>query len=223
MHISILTLFPDMLSGPFDHSIVKRAKANGLVSISFINIRDFAGDKYKSVDGRPYGGGVGMILRVDVVDRAIQSVKQGKGSEKIILLDAGGMPYKQSKAKELSTADHLILICGHYEGVDQRVRTLVDEEISIGDYVLTGGEIPAMVIVDSVVRLIPGVLTKPEATLCESFTEPRLEYPQYTEPQTYKSMDVPPVLLSGNHKAIEVWRESQAHARTRTRRPDLTD
>jgi tRNA (guanine37-N1)-methyltransferase len=218
MHISILTLFPDMFDGPFDQSIIKRAVDKKLLTISYINIRDFATDNYKTVDGHPYGGGVGMLLRVDVVDRALQSVRKGH----TVLLDAGGTPYTQRKAKELSSIDHLILICGHYEGVDERVRQLADEEISIGDYVLTGGEIPAMVVADSVARLIPGVLTKPEATVHESFTEALLEYPQYTEPQTYKGQGVPPVLLSGNHKVIEAWRRDQAIKRTKARRADLT-
>lgn len=224
MKISILTLFPDMFHGPFDQSIVKRAIDKKLLSLEYINIRDFATDRYKSVDGHPYGGGVGMILRVDVVDKALQSVKGVKGvNERIILLDAGGTPYTQKKARQLCTLDHLILICGHYEGVDDRIRRLADEEISIGDYVLTGGEIPSMVLVDSIVRLIPGVLTKPEAAIHESFSKPLLEYPQYTEPQTYKGMAVPSVLLSGNHKAIDAWRKSEALKRTQTQRSDLTN
>ncbi len=217
MKLSILTLFPDMFSGPFNHSIIKRAIENKLLNIDYINIRDFATDTYKSVDGHPYGGGVGMILRVDIVDRALRSLPEGRK----ILLDAGGTPYTQSKAKELSTVDHVILICGHYEGVDERVRSLVDEEITIGDYVLTGGEIPAMVLADSIVRLIPGVLAKPEATVHESFSEPLLEYPQYTEPQTYNGLSVPQVLTSGNHQKIADWRKTEAVKRTKTRRPDL--
>jgi tRNA (guanine37-N1)-methyltransferase len=217
MKISIVTLFPEMFRGPFDQSIIKRAINKNLLTISYINIRNFATDKYKSVDGHPYGGGVGMILRVDVIDRALKSIKKGH----TILLDAGGTPYTQKKAKELSTLDHLIIICGHYEGIDERIRTLVDEEISIGDYVLTGGEIPSMVLVDSIVRLIPEVLAKPEATINESFSEPLLEYPQYTEPQIYKRLKVPPVLLSGNHKKIADWRKREALKRTRSSRPDL--
>jgi len=217
MHISILTLFPDMFRGPFDTSIIKRAADKKLITIHYINIRDFAADTYKTVDGHPYGGGVGMILRVDVVDRALKSLAKGH----TILLDAGGTPYTQKKAGELSALDHLILICGHYEGVDHRVRSLVDEEISIGDYVLTGGEIPAMVLTDSVVRLIPGVLGKPEATVHESFSTPVLEYPQYTEPQIYNGLNVPPILLSGNHKKIDDWRKSESLKRTASRRPDL--
>lgn len=217
MHISILTLFPNMFRGPFDQSIVNRAINKNLMSIDYVNIRNFATDHYKTVDGHPYGGGVGMILRVDVMDRALKSIKKGH----TVLLDAGGTPYTQKKAKELSNVDHLILICGHYEGVDERIRSLIDEEISIGDYILTGGEIPAMVLVDSIVRLIPQVLGKPEATVHESFSEPLLEYPQFTEPQTYRGLTVPPVLLSGNHKVIEAWRKDQAIKRTKTRRADL--
>ncbi len=220
MTISILTLFPDMFAGPFNNSIIKRAKEKGIVDISFVNIRDFATDKYKTVDDHPYGGGVGMILRVDVVDRALQNIKD-KQNSRIILLDPQGTPYTQAKAKNLSIFDHLIFICGHYEGVDERIRSLVDEEISIGDYVLTGGEIPAMVVVDSVVRLLPGTLTKPHATVDESFSAPLLEYPQYTRPETYKGMKVPDILLSGDHKKIKTWRKQEAHTRTRSRRPDL--
>lgn len=221
MKISILTLFPDMFAGPFSHSIVKRAIDQNKISIRLVNIRDFATDSYKTVDGKPYGGGVGMILRVDVVDRAIQKVKSPKS--KVILLDAGGTPYNQSKAREFSKLDHLILVCGHYEGVDERIRGLVDEEVSIGDYILTGGEIPSMVIVDSVARLLPGVLAKPTATIGESFTTPILEYPQYTEPREYLAKRVPDILLSGNHKAIQEWQSRAAHEKTKKIRPDLLD
>ncbi len=211
-----------MFAGPLTTSIVKRAIEKNLVDISYINIRDFSLDKYKSVDGHPYGGGTGMVMRVDVIERALQHAKLKVKSEKckVILLDAGGETYKQSKAKELSSIDHLILICGHYEGVDERVRTLIDEEISIGDYVLTGGEIPAMVITDSVVRLVAGVL-KPDATIHESFTEPTLEYPQYTEPQDFNGLKVPDVLISGNHAKIDAWKKEQSEQRTKKIRPDL--
>lgn len=223
MKISILTLFPDMFAGPFTQSIIKRAIQNNFVSVRYINIRDFASDKYKSVDGHPYGGGVGMVLRADVVDRALKSIRNHESGimEKTILLDAGGTTYTQKKARELSKIDHLILVCGHYEGVDERIRSLVDEEISIGDYVLTGGEIPAMVIADSVVRLIPGVLSKKDATVSESFTGPLLEYPQYTEPREFNGMNVPDVLLSGNHAAIKDWQQKEAASRTRRKRKDL--
>ena len=219
MKISILTLFPDMFTGPLTKSIVKRAIDRNLVSIDYINIRDFATNNYKSVDGHPFGGGAGMILRVDVVDRALQHVTRNALRVKthVVLLDAGGTAYTQKKARELATHDHLILICGHYEGVDARVRQLADEEISIGDYVLTGGEIPAMVLADSVVRLLPGVLKKEGATTRESFTGNLLEYPQYTEPREYKGMKVPEILLSGNHAAIKSWQQKEAAARTRSR------
>lgn len=227
MHISILTLFPDMFAGPFDYSIVKRAREKGIVTIEFINIRDFATDRYKSVDDHPYGGGVGMIMRVDVVDRALKSVKchpsknlrAGVSSVtcRKILLDPKGTTYTQMHAKRLSSLDHLILICGHYEGVDERIRQLADEQISIGDYVLTGGELPAMVIVDSIVRLLPEVLASQEATKQESFSNDHdptlLEYPQYTKPALYNDMQVPDVLLSGNHKNILSWRKNHQRAK----------
>lgn len=223
MRIFILTLFPEMFTGPFDESIVKRAVEKHAVDITLINLREFATDAYKSVDDHPYGGGIGMILRVDIVSRAIDAVKKtiGEGKTRTILLDAQGKPYKQNAARRLSTYDHLILIAGHYEGFDERIRTLVDEEISVGDYILTGGEIPAMVLTDSIVRLLPGVLEKPQATIEESFTAHSLEYPHYTRPQSFRSQYVPPILLSGNHAAIAEWRDKQAKIRTKKRRPDL--
>ena len=210
MTVSILTLFPEMFQGPFDYSIVKRAKNQEKVVINLINIRDFANDKYRSVDDHPYGGGLGMIMRVDIIDAAISNAKCQIPNEKTktILLDPRGTPYTQAKAREFAKLDHLILICGHYEGVDERVRGLVDESISIGDYVLTGGELPAMVITDTVARLLPGVLKK-EATQKESFSVSHtLEYPQYTRPEEYKSLRVPNILLSGNHKKIEEWKKN---------------
>lgn len=225
MYITILTLFPDMFQGPLTKSILARAQKQNIVTISFVNIRDFACDKHKSVDDHPYGGGVGMILRVDVVDRALQSIKCHVSDIKYhtILLDAGGKTYTQKKAKELSGVDHLILVCGHYEGIDERIRSLVDEEISIGDYVLTGGEIPAMVLVDSIVRLLPGTLKKEGVTTNESFSGKKLflEYPQYTQPQTYKRMSVPDILLSGHHEHIEKWKQQQAQRKTKKNRSDL--
>ena len=239
MKIDILTLFPEMFKGPFDKSIIKRAVDNNLVKINIHNLRKWAKDKHKTVDDRPYGGGAGMIIRVDIIDRAISKLKTQ--NSKIILLSPQGKIFNQRKAQNLSKLDHLILICGHYEGFDERVRKLVDEEISIGDYVLTGGEIPAMVIVDSVVRLIPGVLKKREATKFESFSSlnsefltlnsppaPRLrragkllEYPQYTRPVEFKGSKVPEILLSGDHKQIEKWQKKQAILRTKKRRPEL--
>lgn len=209
MTITILTLFPEMFHGPFDSSIISRAQEKGVVTIDLVNIRDFSSDAYKAVDDHPYGGGTGMIMRVDVIDRALESLKSKVKSlkSKIILLDPRGTQYTEKKARELSALDHIILICGHYEGVDERVGSLVDERISVGPYVLTGGELPAMIIADSVIRLIPGVLAKNDATLNESFSKTmKFEYPQYTKPRTYKKLSVPEILLSGDHKKIETWR-----------------
>lgn len=213
MKIDILTLFPEQFAGVFEHSIIRRAKEKGLVEINLVNLRDFATDKYKSVDDKPYGGGAGMILRVDIIGNAIGELRNEKS--KVILLDAGGKKYNQQTAEKLAKDDHLIIICGHYEGVDHRVHEyLADEVISIGNYVLSGGEIPAMVIVDSIVRLLPGVLGNPQSLQEESFTvdaqrysSKEAEYPQYTRPEEYKGWKVPEVLLSGNHKKISMWRQ----------------
>ena len=233
MKIDILTLFPEMFKGPFEESIIKRAQEKGLVEIKIHNLRDWAEDKRGTVDDRPYGGGVGMVMRVDIIDRAISAISNQQSAiskKKTILLTPQGKVFKQERAKKLAKEKHLILICGHYEGIDQRVSDhLVDEEISIGDYVLTGGEIPAMVVVDAIVRLIPGVLEKPEATKNESFSNSKLlipnsqllEFPQYTRPEKYKSWKVPEVLLSGDHKKIEEWRKKKSLERTKKRRPDL--
>lgn len=210
MKISVLTLFPEMFQGPFDHSIIKRARQKQKIDIELVNIRDFGIGRHKIVDDKPFGGGVGMVLRVDVIEKALQSVKNRTGENThTILLDARGQTFSQKKAKTLSKLDHLILIAGHYEGVDERVKKyLVDESISIGNYVLTGGEIPAMVIIDCVVRLIPSVLVKPQAILYESFSDTGyLEHPQYTRPRIYKNWPVPDILISGNHSAIEDWKK----------------
>ncbi len=224
-HISILTLFPDMMRSVFSHSIVARAAQKQAVDLAFINIRDFASDRYKSVDDHPYGGGQGMILKVDVIDRALAFARARITTKKTktILLDPQGAQYVQKTAEDLTKQEHLVLLCGHYEGVDERIRTLVDEEISIGDYILTGGEIPAMVLVDSVVRLLPGVLAHENATSDETFSGNQriLEYPQYTRPETFKRKRVPAVLLSGNHELIAQWRAEAARKKTKKRRPDL--
>ena len=214
MIFSILTLFPEMFTGPFDFSIIKRAKTNVLVDIRLINIRDFASDKYKTVDDRPYGGGVGMILKVDVIDRALTFAKNAFPAAKTrsILLDAKGKSFTQAKARSLTNFDHLIFICGHYEGVDARVNKLVDESISIGNYVLTGGELPAMVLVDSIARLLPNVLLKKTATIQESFTDNTLEPPQYTRPEKYKGKGVPSILLSGHHQKIADWKKKHSRS-----------
>lgn len=232
MKISILTLFPEMFVGPFDHSILKRAKKKKLLEVEFINIRGFGIGKHKTVDDTPYGGGVGMVIRADVVHAAISNAKwkmeNGKFTEKVILMDPRGETFSQKKAKEFAQIDHLILVCGHYEGIDERILKFVDETISIGDYVLTGGELPSMVLVDTVTRLLPGAITD-SATDTETFSlktkegNKLLEHPHYTRPQTYQGMDVPEVLLSGNHADIEQWREKQAREITAKKRPDLLD
>lgn len=206
--IDILTLFPNMFSA-LDESMVLAAKKKGLVDIRIHDLRKWAIDKRGSVDDRTYGGGKGMLIRVDVIDNALKEIRSKK--TRVVLLDAGGTKFSQSKAQELSKFEHLILIAGHYEGVDHRVHEhLVDEIVSIGDYVLTGGEIPAMVLADAIIRLIPGVLES-EATEIESHSEPGvLEYPQYTRPEEYKGWKIPEILLSGNHKEIKKWREENS-------------
>lgn len=198
-----------MFAGPFEESILKRAQEKKLVEITIHNLRKYGEGERRNVDDRPYGGGVGMILRVDIIDAALKDIRT-KGS-KVILLDATGTKYNQQRAQEFSKLSHIILIAGHYEGVDHRIHEhLVDKVISIGDYVVTGGEIPAMVVVDSVVRLIPGVLGKDESSIEESHKEPGyLEYPQYTRPEAYRGWKVPKVLLSGNHAEIEKFRSPQ--------------
>ncbi len=225
MTISILTLFPEMFAGPFDYSIINRAKEKGLVKINFINIRDFGIGKHKMVDDTEYGGGIGMLMRVDVVHEAIEHTKKlNTGKTKIILMSASGKTFKQQIAQKYSKLDHLIIICGHYEGVDNRIKNFIDEEISIGDFILTGGEIPAMLIADAITRLIPGVLPD-GATEDESFSEINnetlLEYPHYTKPQTYEQYEVPEILLSGDHKKIAAWRKEKALKKTTEIRPDL--
>lgn len=226
MKISILTLFPEMFKGPFDSSIIKRSITKGLVEINYINIRNFGIGKHKVVDDTPYGGGTGMVMRVDVIQNAISNAKchQPTGrtniscNERIILTSASGKKFKQQTAQLLTNYDHIIIVCGHYEGIDERIKQYTDEEISIGDFVLTGGELPAMLISDAVIRLIPGVLKK-DATEKESFTysphgKTLLEYPQFTRPETFGGHNVPEVLLSGNHKKIEEWRQDEALNRT---------
>lgn len=210
MKIDILTLFPDMFTGPFDASIIKRAESKDLIKVRVHDLRKWGEGERRNVDDKPYGGGPGMLLRVDIIDNALKDLKTK--TSKVIILDATGERYTQQKAVELSKCDHLILIAGHYEGVDHRVHeNLVDEVISIGDYVLTGGEIPAMILVDSVIRLIPGVLGKDESSAIESHKEPGyLEYPQYTRPEDYKGHKVPKILLGGNHKEIQDWRDKQS-------------
>lgn len=220
MKIEILTLFPEMFKGPFDESIVKRAQERDLVEIKIHNLRKWTKDKHKTVDNRPFGGGVGMVLMIEPIYKALKELR--KKDSRIILLTPQGKVFNQKLARKFSKEKHLIFICGHYEGVDERIREhLVDEEISIGDYVLTGGELPAMVVVDSLVRLIPRVLEKPEAIKNESFSTRTLEYPQYTRPANFKGWKVPEILLSGDHKKIADWRKKKSLERTKKRRPEL--
>jgi len=222
MRIDILTLFPNMFSSPLRESILGRAVEKGLLLIQTINIRDFALDKHQVVDDAPYGGGQGMVMKVEPIARAIESVKAQNPSARIIYLTPQGKPFDQDLARRLSGQSHLILLCGRYEGVDERVRELfIDEEISIGDYVLTGGELAAMVLIDAVSRFIPGVLGSDRSAEEDSFFNSLLEYPQYTRPVEFKGCRVPEVLLSGNHSAISLWRKREAIRRTSLRRPDL--
>ena len=218
MKFDILTLFPEMFEG-IKYSIIGKAIEKEIIDINIVNIRDFSKDKHKKVDDTPYGGGAGMVLKPDVVYDAYSSIKSD--NSKVIYLSPKGKTLNQEKVKELSNENHIILLCGHYEGIDQRVLDeIVDEEISIGDYVLTGGEIPAMVLIDSVSRYVDGVITK-ESVEEESFSNGLLEYPQYTRPEVFLNKKVPDVLLSGHHENIRKWREEQSLEITRRNRPDL--
>lgn len=219
MIVTFLTLFPDSFNSFLQASIIGRAQKNGSLVTKTVNLRDFAKDNYNSVDDKPYGGGVGMVLRVDVVANAIKKIRTKKSH--VILLTPEGKPFNQQLAKVLSTYTELIFICGHYEGFDERIKSYVDQEISIGDFVLTGGELAAATITDAVVRLIPGVLGKNESSIEESFSENLLEYPHYTRPAEYDGQAVPKVLLSGDHAEIKKWRRSEAIKITHNNRPDL--
>lgn len=220
MKIDILTLFPKMFDGFLEESIIKRAITNNLVNINLINFRDFSKLSNHQVDDTPYGGGRGMVLRCEPIIDALESVKTN--DSKVILLSPQGKTYNQKKAMELKNEKHLILICGHYEGFDERIRNFVDEEISVGDYVLTGGEIPAMILTDSIVRLIPNVI-KEESFLYDSFMNNLLDYPTYTKPPVFMGLEVPDVLLSGHHENIKKWREEQALENTKKKRKDLLE
>lgn len=218
MKFSVLTLFPDMFS-PLKESIIGKAIEDKKIELNLINIRDFSKDKHKKVDDTPYGGGAGMVMKADVVYDAYEHIKDE--SAKVIFLSPQGKTLNQNKVKELATEEHIILLCGHYEGIDQRViDEIVDEEISIGDYVLTGGELPAMVLIDSVSRYVEGVLSK-DSIKEESFTNNLLEYPQYNRPEIFHGIKVPEVLLSGHHENIKKWREEQSLKNTLQKRPNL--
>ncbi|MBC8016393.1 MAG: tRNA (guanosine(37)-N1)-methyltransferase TrmD [Sporomusaceae bacterium] len=224
MRIDIISLFPDMFAGPFGHSILKRAQEADLLHINLVNPRDFTFDKHHTVDDTPFGGGSGMVMKPEPMFRAVDSVVQSSLIEnrRIILMCPGGYRLDQAKVKELAGYEQLILLCGHYEGIDERVRLhLVDETISIGDYVLTGGELPAMVVVDSVARMLPGVLGSSSSAPQDSFYNGLLEYPQYTRPRDFDGMEAPEIILSGDHAKIRRWRHKQSLKNTLERRPDL--
>ena len=220
MKIDILTLFPETFNGFKESSIIKRAINKGLVEINTINFRDYSKLNNKQVDDAPYGGGAGMVLMCDPIVRAIEDLRSNDSL--VILLCPQGKTLNQSKVKELSRYKHLIIICGHYEGYDERIREFVDLEISIGDYILTGGEIPAMIITDAVTRLLPGVIND-ESFINDSFSDNLLDYPTYTRPEVYRGLKVPEVLLSGNHAKIKEFREAERLKRTKERRPDLLE
>jgi tRNA (guanine37-N1)-methyltransferase len=223
MRIDILTLFPEMFDSPLNFSIIKRARQNGLIEIVLSNIRDFARDRYRKVDDKPYGGGAGMVMMCQPVFDCLEHVqKQDSRSGRIILLTPQGKKFDQKLAKELATEQRIILIAGRYEGFDERIITGTGaEQVSIGDYVLSGGELPAMVIIDAMVRLLPGALGDEDSAVNDSFSNGLLEYPQYTRPEEFRGMKVPQVLLSGNHAEIDKWRKQQAVEKTKINRPDL--
>lgn len=222
MKIDILTIFPKMFAPVLDESIIKRARKKGLVKIDVHDIRDYSRDKHRKIDDRPFGGGPGMVFKPEPIFEAVRRLHKGRTKAKVILLSPQGATLTQQLAKKLSRHKHLILICGRYEGIDERVKAyLADEEISIGDYVLTGGELPAMVVIDAVVRLIPGVVGDKESVKQDSFCDGLLEYPHYTRPANFRGKKVPAVLLSGDHKKIMAWRAQQSKKVTKAKRPDL--
>lgn len=219
LRVDVVTLFPSMFEGPLTESIVGRAQEKKALEVGFVNPRDFTTDRHRTVDDRPYGGGAGMVLMAEPMSQAIASVR--KDSSTVIFLSPQGKRFDQNIARTLAKKEHLVLVCGRYEGIDERLMDLFDMELSIGDYVLTGGEIPAMVVTDALARLQPGVLEKEEAAERESFSENLLDYPQYTRPETWKDKSVPGVLLSGDHAKIEAWRREKAEEATRRKRPEL--
>jgi tRNA (guanine37-N1)-methyltransferase len=222
MKVDVLTLFPGMFSGPLDESIIKRARAAGLLDFTIHNLRDYAHDRHRTVDDRPFGGGPGMLLKPEPIFEAVEAIAREK--TRVILLSPSGRKFSQEIARELAQEEHLLMVCGHYEGFDERIRQeLADDELSIGDYVLTNGALPVMVIVDAVTRLIPGALGDDESSRDESFSQGLLEYPQYTRPAVFRGLGVPEVLLSGNHAEIARWRAEQSRQRTQERRPDLLE
>ena len=223
MKIHVLSLFPEMFTGVFGSSILKKAQEKGAIELAVTDIRDFSENKHKQVDDYPYGGGAGMVLKPEPMFNAVEAITEGR-KPRVILMCPQGERFTQKKAEELAKEEDLVFLCGHYEGYDERIREhLVTDEISIGDFVLTGGELPAMTVIDAVVRLLPGVLGQQDSHIQDSFSTGLLEHPHYTRPADFRGMKVPDVLLSGNHAKIEEWREEQSFKRTLERRPDLLD
>jgi tRNA (guanine37-N1)-methyltransferase len=222
MKFDVLTLFPEMIEGYLQQGVLGRAINRGLVNVNLVNIRDFARGRHKTTDDRPFGGGEGMVMKPGPIYRAVKSVDRIEGTSQVILLSPQGKQFEQSMAWDMSQWDQLILICGRYEGVDERIRlTCIDLELSVGDFILTGGELGAMVVIDAVARLIPGVLGGERSSLEDSFEEGLLKYPQYTRPRTFQGREAPEILLSGDHEKIRVWRRKESLRRTFERRPDL--
>lgn len=219
MKIDVLTLFPEMFSGPLDVSMIARARKAGLLELQIRNLRDWTHDRHRTVDDRPFGGGPGMVLKPEPLFEAVETLASKQ--TRVLMMAPAGRPFTQSIARELAQQEHLLFLCGSYEGFDERIRTLAHDELSIGDYVLTNGGLPTMVVIDAVTRLIPGVLGDNESANDESFSHGELEYPHYTRPAEFRGMKVPEVLMSGNHAEIEKWRREQARSRTKERRPDL--
>ena len=220
MKIDVLTLFPAMFAGPLDESIIKRAREAGLLDLRLHQLREWTHDRHKTVDDRPFGGGPGMLLKPEPIFEAVESLK--RENTRVVLMSPSGRPFSQNLARELARVEHLLLVTGHYEGFDERIReALADDELSIGDYVLTNGALPAMVVIDAVARLLPGVLGDDASSQDESFSAGMLEYPHYTRPAEFRGMKVPEVLISGNHAEIAKWRAEHAQLRTKERRPDL--
>lgn len=225
MRIDVLTLFPRMFEGPMGESIIGKAREKGLLEMNVSNFRDFSDNKHQTVDDYPYGGGAGMLLKVQPIYDNIKAIEQETPTTKkrVILLDPAGKPFNQAMAEEFSQEEHLVFICGHYEGYDERIRSLVTDEVSLGDYVLTGGELGAMVMIDATVRLLPDVLGNTISAQTDSHSTGLLEHPQYTRPASFNDMDVPAVLMNGNHKLIEEWQLKESLRRTYLRRPDMLE